>query len=48
MSRAGMHDQTGDEDEDFDSIVPDREPDERTPREGDSVPGNVDSRKEQR
>ena len=34
-----MHDQTGDEDEDFDSIVPDREPDERTLREGDSVPG---------
>ena len=39
MSRAGMHDQTGEEDEDFDSIAPDREPDERTLREGDSMPG---------
>ena len=48
MSIAGMHDKTADEDEDFDSIDPDRGADDGTLREGDSVPGNVENRKEQR
>ena len=38
MSIAGMHDKTVDEDEDFDSIAPDRGKDERTLQVGDSIP----------